>query len=172
MEVPALNRPAGMFQCRIAEKWASYAPPGCVQALDELFHLPHLNVLLCWVLTHFGGVGRTPAVEYKLYTRPGADDGGRSEREVTGSANDRPHRFYSRFIIFPIWQSLGKPRRRRRSALTRCRLGWAPLLLSQDAQDDIVATLYSFVVSVACVMETCIEMRLFVRLTFQSVNRS
>ena len=29
-------------------------PPGGIEALDELLDLPHLNVLLCWVLTHFG----------------------------------------------------------------------------------------------------------------------
>ena len=29
-------------------------PSGCIKALDELLDLPHLNVLLCLILTHFG----------------------------------------------------------------------------------------------------------------------
>ena len=29
-------------------------PPGGIEALDELLDLPHLNVLLRWILTHVG----------------------------------------------------------------------------------------------------------------------
>ena len=81
MEVPALRKFVERFEYGIAEIQTSHVPSRGIQALDELFHLPHLNVLLCWILTHLGGAMRWPAIEYKLYTEPGASDGGRSEMQ-------------------------------------------------------------------------------------------
>ena len=53
IEVPALSR---SVKLKIEEnhKEEKKAPSGRVEALDEVLDLPHLDVLLRYVLTHFG----------------------------------------------------------------------------------------------------------------------
>ena len=52
MEVPALESPMTFSRKILGKK--KLVPSGRVEALDEFFDLPHLNILLRSVLTHLG----------------------------------------------------------------------------------------------------------------------
>ena len=69
MEVPALQTTISTsgFQSTLTN-----SPSGGVKALDELLDLPHLDVLLCRILTHFGRLER-----YDTEEKEGAESAGR-----------------------------------------------------------------------------------------------
>ena len=61
-------------------------PSGGVEALDELLDLPHLNVLLCWILTHFDEENR--ATRRLLYRKRGPGREGKGKK--SGGRGDDP----------------------------------------------------------------------------------
>ena len=93
MEVPALHH--AMSRCKYGVDGMN-APSSGIEALDELLHLPHLNVLLCLILTHFDDSARPSA---SLYVQQKRRKQRKGRAESAGGGCGREEEFPSHSIF-------------------------------------------------------------------------